>query len=381
MKLRLWWTWWVEAGLVASAALAQEAPARGAFDAWDRNGDGRLTREELPEPLRKNFERVDANGDGFIAREEDAAVRRRGESAGPRGAGQAAPGGAAVAGVKKLTDLDYAGTGNPRQHLDLYLPATPAEAKLPVVCWIHGGGWKNGSKESGAGRLGRLAATGKYAGVAINYRLSGEACWPAQIHDCKAALRWVRANAAKYGFDPDRIAVWGSSAGGHLVAMLGVSQGVAGLEGEVGVHRAHSSAVACVLDFFGPSDLLAMDAQGSTMTHNAADSPESQLVGGPVQERKEAARQASPVTHVTKDDAPMLLVHGTADPLVPYAQSVELAKALKGAGVPAALITVEGGGHGQGFGPAVEEIANKFLAQRLLKESGATEDATVQARQ
>lgn len=374
MKLRCGWIWLVEAGLLAGAATAQELPGRGPFDAWDRNRDGRLTRDELPEPLRKNFERVDSNRDGFVSREEDAVVRRniRGAAAGG--------GAAAVPGVKKQADLDYAGTGNPRQKLDLYLPEKPAEAKLPVVCWIHGGGWKNGSKESG-GRVAKLAATGKYAGVAINYRLTGEACWPAQIHDCKAAIRWLRANAAQYGLDPDRIAVWGSSAGGHLVAMLGVSQGVAGLEGEVGPNRGQSSAVSCVLDFFGPTDLLAMDVQGSTMKHNAADSPESLLVGGPVQERQEAARQASPVCHVTKDDAPMLLVHGTADPLVPYAQSVELAKRLKNNGVPAVLITVETGGHGQGFGPAVDELANRFLAHRLRQEGGGLADATVQAGQ
>lgn len=366
-------------GGVAWSAQGPAEPGRG-FDVWDRDGDGKLTREELPEPLRKNFDWVDRDRNGFISREEDAAVRRgprrSGAGGGPPGAG---PGGMAPEGVRKLAELDYVGGGNPRQMLDLYLPEKPAAGKLPVVCWIHGGGWKNGSKESGAGKLARLVATGKYAGVALNYRLTGEAPWPAQIHDCKAAIRWIRGQAEERGLDPDRIAVWGSSAGGHLVAMLGVSQGVAGLEGELGAFRGESSAVKCVVDFFGPTDLLAMDAQGSTMDHNGAGSPESLLVGGPVQERAETARQASPLRHVSQDDAPALLVHGTEDPLVPFAQSVELAKALKQAGVPAAMLTVEGGGHGQGFGPEVEETVLRYLGQKLLGEAGQVEDGVVQA--
>ena len=124
--------------------------------------------------------------------------------------------------VKVEKDIPYAGTKNPAQTLDLLLPKTPKGDKpLPVVVNIHGGAFKMGDKAMGLGEIVPLVAGGDYAGVTINYRLSGEALWPAQIHDCKAAIRWVRANAAKYHLDPDRIGVIGGSAGGHLVAMLG----------------------------------------------------------------------------------------------------------------------------------------------------------------
>src|SRR6185437_7517091 len=166
------------------------------------------------------------------------------------------------------------------------------------------------------------------------YRLSGEATWPAQIHDCKAAIRWLRANAAKYGLDPDRIGVTGASAGGHLAAMLGLGGGVAALEGDVGPHTGVSSRVKCVVDQFGPSDLLAMADHSSRIDHNAPDSPESKLIGGALQENKEKARAASPITYISRDDPPFLILHGTEDPLVPFNQSERLAEALKTVGVP-----------------------------------------------
>jgi acetyl esterase/lipase len=174
--------------------------------------------------------------------------------------------------------IPYAATRNPRQTLDLLLPKTPKSDKpLPVVVNIHGGAFRMGDKSMGLREIADLVASGDYAGVTINYRLSGEAIWPAQIHDCKAAIRWIRANAAKYRLDPDRIGVIGASAGGHLVAMLGTSGGVAVLEGDLGPYKEASSKVQCVVDQFGPSDLLAMGG-----THDAPRSPESELIGGPV---------------------------------------------------------------------------------------------------
>jgi acetyl esterase/lipase len=250
--------------------------------------------------------------------------------------------------VKVLRNLPYAETENPRQTLDLAIPSQSApETGRPLVIWIHGGGWKNGNKGSGhrSDRLPSLVQTGRFAGATIAYRLSGEAKWPAQIHDCKAAIRWLRGNARKYGIDPNRIAVWGSSAGGHLVSMLGSSGGVVELEGKLGNHLGQSSRVSAVVNYFGPSALLKMDDFPSKMIHNAPNSPESQLIGQPIQKSKTKALQASPIHHVSPDDAPHIHFHGTEDPLVPFNQSEIYHKALKEAEVKSVLITSKGGGH------------------------------------
>jgi len=251
--------------------------------------------------------------------------------------------------VKVLRNLPYAGTANPRQTLDLAIPKEPAPEKTgrPIVVWIHGGGWKNGDKGSGhrPDRLRALVQTGRYAGATIAYRLSGEARWPAQIHDCKAAIRWLRGNAKKYGIDPKRIAVWGSSAGGHLVSMLGSSGGKEELEGKLGKHLDQSSRVSAVINYYGPSALLKMDDYPSKIVHNDPHSPESQLIGNPIQKSKKKALQASPLHFVSADDAPHIHFHGTDDQLVPFNQSEIYHKALKKAGVQSALITSKGGGH------------------------------------
>jgi acetyl esterase/lipase len=357
---------------LSQSLLYAQAPA-SPFDRWDANGDGKVSREELPEPLRRNFERVDTNGDGFLSREEDAAIRRNRPPGAPGAGGQGAA--RMPEGVKKVADLDYAGTGNPRQKLDLYLPEKrEGDAPLPVVVFIHGGGWQNGDKNGGGGKVAPFVATGKFAGVSIGYRLTGEAQWPAQIHDCKAAIRWIKGHAKEHGLDPDRIAVWGTSAGGHLVAMLGVSDGVSDLEGTIGAHTDQNARVKCVLNFFGPADLLTMGG-----SHDDANSPESKLLGGPVQENPDKAKNASPVEHVTADDAPTLIVHGTEDPAVPYSQSVALEKRLEAAEVSAIFLTIEGAGHGKGFGPAVNDVATAYLEQQLLGETRELADKTVQS--
>lgn len=282
------------------------------------------------------------------------------------------------------TDLFYAGTDNPRQALDMVLPKVPASEKLPVVVFIHGGGWRNGNK-SGAlhQRLAKYAASGKYVAVSVGYRLSGEAKWPAQIHDCKAAIRWIRANADKYGIDPDRIGVWGTSAGGHLVAMLGTSAGVKSMDGNLGPYPDVSSKVTCVADFFGPTDFLTMD-QFSTadarFKHDSADSPESLLIGAPIQEVPELVKTANPITYVDGDEPPFLIVHGTDDPLVPFNQSEILKAALDREKVPNTLITVKGGGHGKGFGPDVTDVLDRFFNHHLLHKETVWKDITIKAQ-
>ncbi|HAL73036.1 MAG TPA: carboxylesterase [Verrucomicrobiales bacterium] len=330
------------------SALAQETPATAdrtqrLFDQIDANKDGKLGMEELPERLRPNFERVDTDKDGFISRTEHQAVVGRSKQARP------APGQRPVpAGVEAKLDLPYAETDNPRQKLDLYLPKLrKTEKPLPVIVFIHGGGWRGGDKAGGIGNVGRYVASGEYAGVSVGYRLTNEAQWPAQIHDCKAAIRWVKAHAAEHGLDASKIAVWGTSAGGHLVSMLGTSGDVKELEGTLGKHLDQDSKVTCVVNFFGPENFLTMVRQPSTIDRTQGkDYPEALLLGGPVPEREAVAKEASPVTHVSAGDAAFFTAHGTKDPLVPYAQGEEIHAALTKAGVPSILQEMTDGGHG-----------------------------------
>jgi acetyl esterase/lipase len=271
--------------------------------------------------------------------------------------------------VRIERDIPYAGTRSPRQTLDLLLPETSKGGKLPVIVNIHGGAFRAGDKSLGMRELAEIVSGGHYAGATINYRLSSEATWPAQIHDCKAAIRWLRANATKYGLDPDRIGVIGASAGGHLAAMLGLAGDVAALEGDVGPHVGISSRVKCVVDQFGPSDLLAMADYPSQIDHNAPGSPESQLIGGALPEHKDEARAASPITYISRDDPPFLIFHGTEDPLVPCNQSERLAEALKTVGVPCIFVKVIDAGHGNFRSPEVGRRIRQFFDKHLRDQS------------
>ena len=274
-------------------------------------------------------------------------------------------------GVNVAKDLVYASTPQKELKLDVYRAKSAGKDALPLVVWIHGGGWRNGSKEAPR-RAIQLAQRG-YVVASINYRLSGEAKFPAQIHDCKAAIRWLRAHAGDYGISAGRVGVWGSSAGGHLVALLGTSGGVEEMEGSVGpANKGLSSRVQAVVDYFGPTDFLQMDAHSisNRLIHDAADSPESALVGGPIQQHPDRVAQANPITYVTPDDPPFLIVHGDSDPSVPHHQSELLHAALKKAGVRTQMYTVVGGGHGRGgeFGsPELFERAATFLDSVLKR--------------
>ena len=157
--------------------------------------------------------------------------------------------------VELRLDQPYAGNDNPKQKVDLYLPKTRNNDKpLPVVALIHGGGWVNGDRLGYASAAIQFARTGDYASVAVGYRLTKEAHWPAQVYDCKAAIRWIRAHAKEYNLDPDKIAVMGSSAGGHLSSLIGTSGDVKELEGDLGPNTAFSSRVQCVVNLCGPED-------------------------------------------------------------------------------------------------------------------------------
>jgi acetyl esterase/lipase len=241
-------------------------------------------------------------------------------------------------GVKAQRDIDYTGAGKKSQMLDLYVPER-ASALLPVVIWIHGGSWRSGSKE---GCPALPLTTRGYAVASINYRLTDEAVFPAQIEDCRAAIRWLRSNASKYHIDPSKIGVWGASAGGHLAALLGTAADAKGWDG-VGNFSDQSTLVQAVCDYFGPVDFL---HKFNPDRASGPNSPVARLLGGPLKDKQEDARTASPLTYVSKGDSPFLIVHGDMDALVPLDQSRLLLDALKKNGVSAQLIVVTNGKHG-----------------------------------
>lgn len=264
-------------------------------------------------------------------------------------------------------DLEYVQGGHERHRLDLYLPKK-ADGPAPVIVWVHGGAWLGGSKEGGGPAL-PLVGKG-YAVASINYRLSHHAIFPAQIEDCKSAIRWLRANAKKYNLDSDHIGVWGASAGGHLAALLGTSGDVKELEGESG-RSDLSSRVQAVVDWFGPTDMTKMGG-----SHDGPKSPEARLLGGPVQENKRKAARANPITYVTKDDPPFLVLHGDKDPTVPFSQSELLVAALSKAGLDVKFRPIKGGGHGGRDFQSVEirKLIEEFFDRHLKNGSKRTVD-------
>ncbi len=243
-------------------------------------------------------------------------------------------------------DQPYAGTTNSKQMPDLYLPKERKSDKpLPVVVYIHGGAWKAGDRIKYATSAVRFALTGDYAGVSVSYRLSDEAQWPAQIFDCKAAIRWVRGNAEKFNLDAGRIGVWGGSAGGHLVSLLGTGGGVKELEGDLGPFTNLSSRVACVVNQCGPQDFTMplMFRDGQPVLEDVAVTA---LLGGKLADNQPKVLAASPVTYVTPDDPPFLTLHGTKDERVDFKHAERIHAALQKAGVPSLFIPITDGGHG-----------------------------------
>jgi acetyl esterase/lipase len=265
--------------------------------------------------------------------------------------------------VRKLANVTYVTDGHANQTLDLYLPAKPAG---PLLVWIHGGGWRGGSKANPPG----LAVLAKGVTVAsVEYRFSQHAIFPAQIEDCKAAIRWLRAHASEYGYDPKRIGCWGASAGGHLTALLAVTGQVRDFD--VGENLDQPSAIQCAVNWFGPADFPAYDP-GLPTAMVQRENPNSvlaQLFGGRISEKLDLAKRASPVTWATKEAAPMLIMQGTKDPLVPLDQSQRLADRLKSVGADVTLDVIDGAGHGgpQFTTPEKLGLLLGFLEQHLAK--------------
>lgn len=241
-------------------------------------------------------------------------------------------------GVQLAADIVYASPEGHPLLLDLYRPLS-IDGPLPVVVFVHGGGWLNGSKKSGKRALG-LVPHG-FAVASINYRLTDTAQWPGQIDDCYAAVRWLRRNAGKYNLDPQKIGCWGTSAGAHLAALLGTRT--------YPQSEKVSSRVQAVCDWFGPSELLTMPPNMVGNGRTAADVAKSngaKLLGKTVRKAPELARDASSLDQVSADDPPFLIMHGDADPGVPLAQSEKLHQRLTAAGVDSTLVVLAGAGHG-----------------------------------
>lgn len=265
--------------------------------------------------------------------------------------------------VRVFRDLRY-GRYEPANLLDLYVPAATG-APVPLVIWVHGGGWESGVKEAWPAIF--LVDKG-YAVASINYRLSSEAPFPAQIHDCKAAVRSLRADARKYHLDPKHFGVWGASAGGHLAALLGTSSDVKELEGLAGKRSKTNSDVQAVCDWFGPTDLEQLASFRVTFPKFPADYTNqmvTRLLGGPVQQKKLLAGHANPIRFVSAKAPPFLIMHGGSDTMVPLEQSQILERALTAAGAQVEFLTVPGADHGLFSDLATLQTVEKFFNKTL----------------
>ena len=260
--------------------------------------------------------------------------------------------------VKTHADIEFARPGGIPLLLDILVPADVE--KPPLVLFIHGGGWRQGDRKKN--KLDWLPAHG-FAVACIEYRLSQEAVFPAQIHDCHTALRWLQAHVGDYGYDTSRVIVAGASAGGHLAALMGVGAGVAELQGAVpsSLPKIHG-----ILDYYGATDLIARAA----LQPKECEQPEGKvyrLLGGKVSENTDLARLASPVTHVTPDDPPLLILHGERDDTVPVSQSELLRDRYQAANLEVQLHIKPGVGHGWTKSDAQERELVLTTLRRWLK--------------
>lgn len=262
---------------------------------------------------------------------------------------------------KDVKDIVYAEVGNRNLLLDIYIP--PSNSAPYLIVWVHGGAWHSGSKESPP--LSFVASG--YALASIDYRLSVEARFPAQIHDIKAAIRYLRANASKYGYRADKIVIAGSSAGGHLAALTGVTNGDPALEGTVGQFTQSSSSIQAILDYFGPTNFTTIMKQSTPHGVSVRGPALALLLGQTVDNALEMAKKASPVLQVDANDPPLLIFHGDQDIQVPINQSHELVGAYKENDLKVQLEVVHGAGHSEKpyFDPEYQRIAEKFLADVL----------------
>lgn len=271
--------------------------------------------------------------------------------------------GSAADSERVLRDLEYAQVDGHRLLLDLYLPVDARQA--PLIVWVHGGAWRSGSKKDVP--IESLVKGG-FAIASVDYRLTPVAPFPANVHDLKAAIRFLRSKAGDYQLDVKRVAIAGASAGGHLAALMGVSNGHPELEGNVGDRQKVSSDVQAIVSFYGAANLETILKQSTPHGLNVRVPALQLLLGGQPEERPELARLASPVTHVDAMDPPLLLIHGDQDPQMPVNQSLELQGAYEAVGRPVVLSIVHGGAHGgkQFYDEQRLALVRGFLRQHLL---------------
>lgn len=267
-----------------------------------------------------------------------------------------------------IKDVSY--SDHEQQSLDVIIPENRTSKKLPVIVFIHGGGWKNGNKNAGLPMLDPFLKSGEYIGVSINYRLSGVAKWPSQIQDCNAAIRFIKANAKKYGIDKNKICVWGTSAGGHLSAMLAVSQNNKEFKGTVGNYLNTSSEITCAIDGFGPTDFL-MKETVSIIPKLIANKIEkvkkvSYNIYNLLEGIEKQARDASPYYYAHKNAKPLFIYHGLADPLVNIKHSEKMQQNLLDKGNNDVYFNkVEGLKHEPIICKGLKENIQKFLDKYL----------------
>jgi acetyl esterase/lipase len=268
-----------------------------------------------------------------------------------------------VEAVPPTKHIVFATVDSHELKLDLYLPKETENP--PLVVFIHGGGWRNGSYKRC--RTTWLTDYG-FAVASIGYRLSDKAKFPAQVHDCKAAVRWLRAHADEYGYNADRIGVAGTSAGGYLALMLGVTGDEEKLEWDIGDNTNQSSRVQAVVDFYGPSDFV-LRSQNQPIKTEGPESPVFLLLGQAAGKNEKLARFASPAFHVSKDDAPLLIIHGEKDKTVFLDQSERMVEEYRKANLDVTMITVAGAGHGgkAHFTPENREKVAEFLRKHLQR--------------
>ncbi len=274
--------------------------------------------------------------------------------------------------VQFEVDIPYTASSCPQQTLDLVRPAHPEGRRLPLVVFLHGGGWQKGDKAAARRYLGNLVRSGNYVGAAVNYRLTDQARWPAQLHDCKAAVRWLRAHADRYGIDGERVAVWGESAGAHLALMLGATGDQPALAGLLGQYHNQSTKISALVNFAGIVDLATLNRQASAIDHDGPRSPEALLIGGTLSTFNHSAEDASPIRYLNAATPPVLSIHSRADEIIPYAQSEQLHRTLTALGVRNLLIPVTGARHGQFPEEALSRVRD-FLDRELANE-GKTVD-------
>lgn len=262
--------------------------------------------------------------------------------------------------IVRTNDIEYARVDDQRLLLDLYMPKGVARPRLLV--WIHGGAWRSGSRSKMP--LTALVEHG-WAVASVDYRLSPVASFPAQIHDIRASIRFLRANVDKYGYVADRIAIAGASAGGHLVALCGVTNGHKDLEGKVGEDLEHSSDVQAVVSFYGASNLTTILNQSTPHGLSVRVPALELLLGGQPETVPEIAKLASPMFHVDENDPPLLLFHGDQDAQMPINQSIELLGAYRRYDRPVEFKVVHGAGHG---GPKFYDDRRLELTERFLNK-------------